>query len=137
MKIIEENLKLLSHTELCEYWNKFFEAPFPEHLHKKLIIKHILWQEKHGGYSPQIDKKLQKLVSQYEQNKKLPDKIEKTNLFNAGTKFIREFKGEKHEVIALEKGFQYQGRMYKSLSAIANEITGTRWNGKKFFGVCK
>ncbi|MBS5802667.1 MAG: DUF2924 domain-containing protein [Brachyspira sp.] len=32
-------------------------------------------------------------------------------------------------------GFEYNGKKYKSLSVIANEITGTRWNGKKFFGV--
>ena len=53
----------------------------------------------------------------------------------AGTKFIREFKGEKHEVIAIENGFKYKNKTYKSLSAIANVITGAHWNGKKFFGL--
>lgn len=52
-----------------------------------------------------------------------------------GTKFIREFKGEKYEVIAVEGGFSFNDKLYKTLSAVANVITGTHWNGKKFFGV--
>jgi hypothetical protein len=52
-----------------------------------------------------------------------------------GTRLIREWDGERHEVITLKIGFEYQGRQYKSLSAIAREITGTRWNGPAFFGL--
>ena len=52
-----------------------------------------------------------------------------------GTKFIREFKCEKYEVIAVDGGFNFNGKLYKTLSAVANVITGTHWNGKKFFGV--
>ena len=48
---------------------------------------------------------------------------------------IREFKGKKYEIKVLENGYEYGGKIYKSLSAIANYITGTRWNGKVFFGV--
>jgi Cft2 family RNA processing exonuclease len=54
-----------------------------------------------------------------------------------GTKLIRKYQGKKHEVIVIKKGFEYNGQVYKSLSAIANKITGTRWNGKIFFGVKK
>lgn len=49
--------------------------------------------------------------------------------------FIREFKGEKYEVIAVNGGFIFNGKLYKTLSAVANVITGTHWNRKKFFGV--
>jgi hypothetical protein len=53
-----------------------------------------------------------------------------------GTRFQRQWKGRVYEVIALGDGtFEYDGRIFKSLSAVANEITGTRWNGKLFFGV--
>ena len=53
-----------------------------------------------------------------------------------GTRFIRVWKGVSHEAIANGDGtFTYDGRTWKSLSAIAREITGTRWNGKLFFGV--
>lgn len=53
----------------------------------------------------------------------------------AGTRLIREWKGVEHTVTVLDDGYDYQGRPYKSLSAIARAITGTRWNGWVFFGV--
>jgi len=55
-----------------------------------------------------------------------------------GTRFKRVWKGVEHEVLAIGDGtFEFNGGKYKSLSAIAREITGTRWNGKLFFGVKK
>jgi hypothetical protein len=53
----------------------------------------------------------------------------------AGTRLIREWKGVEHTVTVLDDGYEYQGRPYKSLSAIARAIAGTRWNGWVFFGV--
>ena len=52
-----------------------------------------------------------------------------------GTLLTREFKGKVHVVTVLEDGFEYDGRRYKSLSKIATEIAGTRWNGFTFFGL--
>ena len=53
----------------------------------------------------------------------------------AGTRLVREWKGVGHEVTVVDGGFEYQGRRYRSLSAIARAITGTRWNGPLFFGL--
>jgi hypothetical protein len=55
----------------------------------------------------------------------------------AGTRLIREWDGQRHEVNVTREGFEYEGRLYRSLSAIANAITGTHWNGKLFFGLAK
>lgn len=52
-----------------------------------------------------------------------------------GTLLTREFKGQVHVVKVLEDGFEYESRQYKSLSKIASEIAGTRWNGFVFFGL--
>ena len=52
-----------------------------------------------------------------------------------GTRLIREWQGVEHCVTVLDDGFEYQGRPYRSLSAIARAITGTRWNGLIFFGL--
>ena len=52
-----------------------------------------------------------------------------------GTRLIREWEGEAHEVTVLEKGFRWRGQKYASLSPIAREITGTRWSGPRFFGL--
>jgi hypothetical protein len=54
-----------------------------------------------------------------------------------GTRFFREWNDERYEVVALEKGFEYNGKKFRSLSAVAQEITGTKWNGRLFFGVTK
>ena len=54
-----------------------------------------------------------------------------------GTRFVRIWKDCRYEVLAHENGFEHEGRMFRSLSAVAREITGTRWNGKLFFGLKK
>jgi hypothetical protein len=52
-----------------------------------------------------------------------------------GARIAREHRGVMHEVEVLDVGFRYQGRIYSNLSVIAREITGTRWNGWRFFGL--
>jgi len=52
-----------------------------------------------------------------------------------GTRLLREWQGVVHEVIVLEGGLQYRGETWPSLSAVAREITGTRWSGPRFFGL--
>jgi hypothetical protein len=51
-----------------------------------------------------------------------------------GTQLIREWRGVEHKVTVLADGFEWEGRRYNSLSAVARAITGTRWNGLTFFG---
>ena len=52
-----------------------------------------------------------------------------------GTQLIKRYKDETLTVLVLEDGFQYRERVYKSLSAIARQVTGTQWNGYLFFGL--
>jgi hypothetical protein len=53
----------------------------------------------------------------------------------AGTRLIREWQGVEHCVTVRNDDFEYLGRPYKSLSSVAREITGTKWNGLVFFGL--
>jgi len=53
----------------------------------------------------------------------------------AGTRLVREWQGERHEVTVLAEGFEYRGRPYRSLTAVARHITGGSWNGLVFFGL--
>lgn len=87
----------------------------------------------------QVKRKLEALATDLEENKEISKDNFRTNALSikAGTKLIREYQGKNHEVIVLEKGYQYQDKFYRSLSAIANEITESRWNGKVFFGIKK
>lgn len=95
------------------------------------------WNKKYGGLSSQVQRKIDKLVEQYAKTQTITVVKDNTLNLSVGTKLIREFKGKKYEILVLEKGYQFRDKIYKSLSPIANEITGSRWNGKKFFGVIK
>ncbi len=60
----------------------------------------------------------------------------KPRVFVKGTRLCRDWKGKTYEVLVHQDGrFEYEGEIYRSLTAIAEKITGTHWNGKKFFGV--
>jgi len=52
-----------------------------------------------------------------------------------GTTLTREYQDDTHEVTVLESGIEYRGKVYRSLSGVAREITGTNWNGRRFFGL--
>lgn len=141
---VTEELKLLSKNQLIQKWQEVFKQTPSPALRREFLIKHLVWEiqaQSQGGYSVQAKKKLESLAKDLEQNKDI--KAEgiklKSNILTikAGTKLIREYQGMNHEVIVLEKGFEYNQKSYKSLSAIANEITNTRWNGKVFFGLKK
>ena len=54
-----------------------------------------------------------------------------------GSALVREWRGVRHEVRVAEEGFVYQGQPYRSLSSVAQHITGTKWNGQAFFGLRK
>ena len=92
------------------------------------------WERQYGGLSPEVQRKIDNLVEQYDQKQEL-DKNRKVFSIAKGARLIREFKGKQYTVTIISDGYEYNGKKYKSLSAIANEITGTRWNGRKFFGV--
>lgn len=54
-----------------------------------------------------------------------------------GTRLVRDWHGVGHTVTVLDRSFKYDGRSWKSLSAIAREIAGTQWNGPRFFGLAE
>ncbi len=136
-------LKSLSKEKLIQKWQKLFKETPSQSLRREFLIKHIVWQiqaKDRGGYSSETKKKLESLSKSLEQTQELrADTIKnlKSNrlIIKPGTKLIREYQGKNHEVIVLEKGYQYNNKFYRSLSAIANELTTTRWNGKVFFGL--
>lgn len=105
-------------------------------MHKAYAEKYLKWQNENNSLDRSIQKQIDRLVENFENGNidNIPLNTTKIEI-KTGTKLIRDFKGIKHEVIKLENGFEYNGNFYKSLSAIANLITGTRWNGKKFFGL--
>ena len=92
------------------------------------------WEEKYRPIAPEILRKINKLVEQYDKTQQV-DKDSKALLIVDGTKLVREFRGRRYTVLVLQDSYEFNGEKYRSLSAVANQITGTHWNGKKFFGV--
>lgn len=136
-----QELQTLSREDLIQKWKKLFKTEPPKPAKATFLIQHLSWElqaKKYGGLSASAKKKLEKIAVELAQNKDLSFDIDTQRIeIKAGTKLIREYQGRKHEVTALDKGFEYNNKTYKSLSSIANKITGTRWNGKVFFGVKK
>ncbi len=108
-------------------------------------IAYRIQELEHGNVSTETQSKIEQLIQQLDpiNNKSLrPDNvIEKQpksrdkRLPIPGTVIIKEYKGVKLEIKVLESGFEYANKAYKSLSAIAKEVTGAHWNGYLFFNL--
>ena len=124
--------------ELQAEWQKQLKQPPPPNARREFLIGHLRWHEQakqHGGLSRKARSQLKQLTQQLSNGVDLTPGTDIT--LKPGTKLLREYKGRKYEVIACENGYRYRDQHYKSLSKIARDITGTRWNGKLFFGVKK
>lgn len=109
-------------------------------------IAYRLQEREQGNLSTKAKSRLKALIKEYDpiNNKALrSDKPVVNQLTSAkdkrlpipGTVITKEYKNAKHQVKVLEKGFEYSGKIYKTLSAIAKEITGAHWNGYLFFNL--
>jgi hypothetical protein len=88
-----------------------------------------------GGLKPETIRRLERLGEELDGGDRKKSRIRADTIPIAGTRLIREWQGVEHVVTVTADGFEWQGRPYKSLSAIARAITGTRWNGLIFFGL--
>lgn len=70
-------------------------------------------------------------------NRRIPGERKSNQAILPGTRLVRVWNDRRYEVIVLADGYEFEGRTFRSLSAVAREITGTRWNGKVFFGLKK
>ena len=115
--------------ELRDFWRETRGREPPEALTKDLIARalaHFLQEERFGWLKPQ----LRKLLASFSGKGKLPMRHLKV-----GSIIVREYQGKVHEVMIVPDGFCWQGKVYASLSTIARKITGTSWNGPRFFGL--
>jgi hypothetical protein len=98
-------------------------------------IAYRLQELAYGGLSTKTRARLDILAQTAEKGSSPRTRMRAQNRPIAGTRLIREWQGVEYSVTVLQTGFDYQGRPYASLSAIARQITGTRWNGPAFFGL--
>lgn len=122
-------------AQLSKLWVEHFGKQPPSHLRKQLMVPLLAYriQEKeYGGLSHISRQKLRTLAVEFGSEKPTRPRTETAQA--QGTRLLRSWRGEMHEVNVLDGAFEYRGRTYSSLSKIASEITGTRWSGPLFFG---
>jgi len=138
LSIEEQLVRLadLSADELKARWLELKGVPLPKFMRRGLMtraVAYALQEAAFGGFDPKTRKRLDELASQIvPSGGRAPPR---PNRVKPGTRLVREWKGRVHDVVVLEGGFAWRGKRYPSLSVIAREITGTRWNGWMFFGL--
>jgi hypothetical protein len=129
-------LKTAPVAALKQKWRDLFESEPPAYNRRFLEsrLAYRIQELAHGGLSPATLERLDALADELE-GKGSKRRSSLQNRPIDGTRLIREWRGVEHSVTVRQEDFEYQGRPYKSLSAIARAITGTRWNGLVFFGL--
>jgi hypothetical protein len=120
-------------SELLAQWRAVWGSEPPRHASREFLIRAVAYGiqvQAFGG----LDDKTLRLLAKVSEAKGGAPKPRRSHL-GKGSKLYREWHGETHEVLVLEKGFAWRGETYQSLSAIARAITGARWNGWAFFGL--
>jgi hypothetical protein len=130
-------LKAMSVNELKTEWQAMFDAPAPNNsrtfLESRLAYR--IQELTYGGPDKQTRRLLDLLADEVEGTLTRKAQIADPRNPVVGTKLIREWDGIAHTVTVLKEGFEWGGKRYKSLSAVARAVTGTRWNGYRFFGL--
>jgi hypothetical protein len=128
-----DRFKDLDREGLLRLWRKEFKHD-GRGLSRDLLFRMLAWrlQEKaFGGYGRTTESALKRYARD---NGNLGGEGT-SRLARTGTVLVREYQGVRHTVTVVPDGFVWQERVYSTLSKVANEITGTKWNGPRFFGL--
>lgn len=118
-------------------WRNLFDSEPPPYNRRFLEsrLAYRIQELAYGGVKPETLDRLKALGKQFDRGGKSVRRRAGIDRPIAGTRLIREYQGIEHCVTVRRDDFDYLGKPYKSLSAIARAITGTRWNGLVFFGL--
>ena len=111
-------------------WRKLFRTEVPADFSRDLALRAIayrLQEQRLGGLTPSHVRLLDRLAQ--------GGGDDAARQLKVGTMLVREYQGERHEVVVVPDGFHWRGTTYAGLSTIARAITGTIWNGPRFFGL--
>jgi hypothetical protein len=124
-------------VELKQQWRDLFAAEPPPYnrpfLESRLAYR--IQELAYGGLKPATVERLETLGEQLDGGNIVLRRIRAADKPISGTRLLRQYQGVEHTVTVRRDGYEWQGRPYRSLSAIARAITGTRWNGWTFFGL--
>jgi hypothetical protein len=133
-----EALQQLSRAELRALWAKELSETPPSSLGRDILALGVAYarQERlYGGLPRRVAKELERLGARTLGNGADATEVSAQPLPRAGTILVREWQGVTHHVTVTDDGFLWDGKPHRSLSGIARAITGTTWNGPRFFGL--
>ena len=118
-------------------WRELHRTGPPQGLSRDLLIRalaHRLQEQTHGGTSRAQRRRLQTLAREFEKGSGPSDP---GIVLRTGTTLVRQWRRHTHTVLVREDGFESEGQQYRSLTVIAERITGAHWSGPRFFGLNK
>ncbi|MBN9597202.1 MAG: DUF2924 domain-containing protein [Afipia sp.] len=127
-----EQIRSLPVDQLRVLWRQTFKSPPPSAFARDMLGRMICYhmQEKALGG---LGRASRRLLDNIGEDK--PEIETARRRLKSGTVLVREYQGERHSVVVASDGFVWREETYASLSIIARLITGTNWNGPKFFGL--
>lgn len=129
-------LPSLDRTALTTAWQTAYGAEPPRNISQPLMLRALAYRmqaQSLGGLKPSTQRYLMRIA---EEGKAALTGMLVTQV-KPGTRLLREWHGVSHEVTVLDDGVHYQGQRYRSLSQVAQLITGAKWSGPLFFGLKK
>ena len=150
-----ERLQRMTVAELRQRWQELYGEPARSR-NRIFLWRRLAWRIQEiefGGLSERARRRAAELACDAELRQRLPRGAfaaeplsgsgstvavslgPDRRLPQAGTTLVKDYQGRRITVTVLEKGFEHEGRTYRSLSGVAKAITGTHWNGFSFFGL--
>jgi hypothetical protein len=127
--------------ELRDQWRTLFGTEPPASYAKAQLVRRLTWRVQElrfGGLSDRAKQRLRRIADADDlaSGRKRPPKPRKRQTLAAGTRLVRQWRGVEHVVTALaDGGFEWDGRRYRTLSAVARAMTGQHVSGPRFFGL--
>jgi hypothetical protein len=115
---------------LIAAWRRTLKTPPPKGISRRLLVQILTYEaqvQQRGGLKPAVRRRLARWATGRAQAP--------SPRLRPGARLVREWNGVSHVVDVTEAGLVWRGRRYRSLSAVARAITGTRWSGPRFFGL--
>ena len=126
-----------STQELRRAWRTLHHTGPPPGLSRDLIIRGLsdkLQQRAHAGPSRALQRRLRTLAAEFEKGAR---SLDLSIALKTGATLVRQWRGHTHTVLVRDDGFEYEGHRYRSLTVIAERITGAHWSGPRFFATGK
>ena len=151
-------IQRLSVNELQAEWSKLYGGEPCRSRNRTYLVKRLCWRVQeiaHGGLSDRARTRIDQLAPNAFTRSRTPrEALDAATVVNqasvvttdanpkrdprlpsAGTVLTRQYHGREIRVLTLDDGFEWDGRHFKSLTAVARAVTGAKWNGKLFFGL--